>query len=56
MGEFPGPGAYYAELPNFKPLYEKIKISSNFMQSSKDRFDEPLEKKIEECGVSPGTY
>jgi hypothetical protein len=26
------------------------------MQSSKDRFDEPLEKKGEECAVSPGAY
>ncbi len=26
------------------------------MQSSKDRFDEPFEKKVEECGVSPGAY
>lgn len=29
--EVPGPGSYNHELPDFKPLYEKIKLSKNFM-------------------------
>jgi hypothetical protein len=36
----PGPGSYDPDIPTFKPLYERIKISNNFMQSSKDRFNE----------------
>jgi hypothetical protein len=35
----PGPGTYEHDIPSFKPLYEKIKISSNFIQSKKDRFN-----------------
>lgn len=27
----PGPGAYSQEIPDFKPLYEKIKMSGNFI-------------------------
>jgi hypothetical protein len=38
----PGPGYYDQELPNFKPLYERIKISHNFIKGGKDRLDEPL--------------
>jgi hypothetical protein len=38
--DIPGPGSYDAEIPTFKPLYERIKISNNFMQSGKDRFND----------------
>jgi hypothetical protein len=37
--DFPGPGSYQYDMPNFKPLYERIKISGNFMLSKKDRFN-----------------
>lgn len=29
--EEPGPGWYNHDIPNFKPLYEKIKMSGSFM-------------------------
>ena len=29
--EVPGPGSYDHSIPDFKPLYEKVKISKNFI-------------------------
>lgn len=45
--EIPGPGHYEYEVPTFKPLYERIKISSNFMQTGKDRFNDSVDPIVE---------
>jgi len=37
--DIPGPGHYDQDIPNFKPLYERIKISHNFIQNNRNRFD-----------------
>ena len=41
--DIPGPGHYDQDIPNYKPLYERIKISYNFIQNNRNRFDEPME-------------
>lgn len=55
----PGPGYYDCEVPSFKPLYERIKISNYFVQNGKDRFNEPEgvdAKAVVAVGPTPYTY
>ena len=58
--EKPGPGHYdVIEEPTFKPLYERIKISHNFIQNNKNRFNETIEvnHNVEHNkGPNPTTY
>lgn len=35
----PGPGWYSHEIPNFKPIYEKIKMSRNFISPIQEEND-----------------
>jgi hypothetical protein len=54
--DMPGPGYYDSDIPNFKPLYERIKISNNFMQSSKDRFNDSMDRVREAAEPPVGSY
>ena len=54
----PGPGAYDAHPPDFKPLYEQVKVSGNFVECKKQRFDDMYVKNNsqEHKKIAPGSY
>ena len=36
--DFPGPCTYDSSIPKFKPFYDDIKVSRNFISGRKNRF------------------
>ena len=38
LADMPGPTTYDQTVPEFKSIYEKIKVSRNFAPTGKDRF------------------